>query len=211
MASAARTACAHTQDGNFSTERRLYRRAVELSVGKCQKTIITTKACSTASIGFLFKGLSTTRSSCWTLRGPSSTGTRVRHQGISSRRNHRPELRAFFIRIQDRAAGRPARALNVISTGRYDEEEVGGSVGHYWASVVIDAIRADFGRSYGFAKVTRDITERKQNEAQRKLNASREQLAKSQKMNSLGQLTGGIAHDFNNLLTDPVSGNIADD
>jgi nitrogen-specific signal transduction histidine kinase len=50
----------------------------------------------------------------------------------------------------------------------------------------------------GFAKVTRDITER--HEAELKLQAAQEQLAASQKMEAVGQLSGGIAHDFNNLL-----------
>jgi hypothetical protein len=51
----------------------------------------------------------------------------------------------------------------------------------------------------GFAKVTRDITEKKR--AQEELEAAHEALAQSQKLQALGELTGGIAHDFNNLMT----------
>ena len=68
----------------------------------------------------------------------------------------------------------------------------------FWAHVVIDAIRDDDGELIGFAKITRDITERQ--EAQEKLEKAREALLQSQKMEAIGQLTGGIAHDFNNLL-----------
>jgi nitrogen-specific signal transduction histidine kinase/CheY-like chemotaxis protein len=64
---------------------------------------------------------------------------------------------------------------------------------------VIDAIRDAGGNVIGFAKVTRDITEKKQ--AQRALEQAQRALHQTQKLESIGQLTGGIAHDFNNLLT----------
>ena len=67
----------------------------------------------------------------------------------------------------------------------------------FWAGVLIDAIY-DNGQLIGFAKITRDLSERR--EAQMQLEQSREQLFQAQKMEAIGQLTGGIAHDFNNLL-----------
>jgi PAS domain S-box-containing protein len=68
----------------------------------------------------------------------------------------------------------------------------------FWASVVIDPIRDDAGELIGFAKVTRDLTERR--EAERALERSQQVLFQVQKMDAVGQLTGGLAHDFNNLL-----------
>jgi signal transduction histidine kinase/ActR/RegA family two-component response regulator len=68
----------------------------------------------------------------------------------------------------------------------------------FWANVVIDPIYDEAGQLSGFAKITRDITERR--EAQLMLERTQEQLAQAQKMEALGQLTGGIAHDFNNML-----------
>jgi len=101
----------------------------------------------------------------------------------------------------DRANGRPARALHLARTnGRYEEEgwRVRKDGSFFWASVVIDPIHDDRGDFLGFAKITRDISERR--EAEQKLERIQAQLAESQKLDALGQLTGGVAHDFNNLL-----------
>lgn len=108
---------------------------------------------------------------------------------------------SLFYTPADQAAGKPARALKIaLETGRYDEEgwRVRKDGSFFWASVVIDPIRSDAGELIGFAKITRDITERK--EAHDKLLQVQRQLAESQKLDALGQLTGGVAHDFNNLL-----------
>ncbi|MBU3079194.1 hybrid sensor histidine kinase/response regulator [Sphingomonas quercus] len=107
-----------------------------------------------------------------------------------------------FYTEEDRAAGEPARALETaLREGRYEREaeRVRKDGSRFWANVVIDPIRDEEGQVIGFAKITRDITERRR--AQEELEEARAALFQSQKMQALGELTGGIAHDFNNLIT----------
>ena len=106
-----------------------------------------------------------------------------------------------FYTDEDIAAGKPEMALAIARRdGHYEAEgwrrRKDGS--RFWASAVVDAIY-DEGKLIGFAKITRDLTERQ--DAQQRLEHSRELLFQSQKMEAVGQLTGGLAHDFNNLLT----------
>ena len=106
-----------------------------------------------------------------------------------------------FYTEEDQKTGLPARALETAARERKFESEgwrVRKDGTRFWAYVIIDPIRGPSGKIVGFAKVTRDLTERR--EAQQKLEKTREALFQSQKMDAIGQLTGGIAHDFNNLL-----------
>jgi PAS domain S-box-containing protein len=60
--------------------------------------------------------------------------------------------------------GRPQRGLEIAAAeGRYEEEDwrLRKDGSRFWASVLTTALRDDRGRLRGFARVTRDITERK--------------------------------------------------
>jgi PAS domain S-box-containing protein len=106
-----------------------------------------------------------------------------------------------FYSDEDREAGIPRIALETAKReGRFEAEgwRMRKDGSRFWASVIIDPIRNEDGQLLGFAKVTRDLTEKR---------AIEDQLRQSQKMEAVGQLTGGLAHDFNNLLTG-ISGSL---
>jgi PAS domain S-box-containing protein len=99
-----------------------------------------------------------------------------------------------FYRPEDIKAGKPSRSLRMAATeGRYEEEylRVRKDGTEFWASVLITALYNSDGKLYGFAKVVRDITERKETE---QLLRERDRLA------VLGTTAAVFAHEIGNPL-----------
>jgi PAS domain S-box-containing protein len=83
----------------------------------------------------------------------------------------------LFYTREDRENGRPARLLaQAEKEGRIEDEgwRVRKDGTRFWADVVITALRNDAGALIGFAKVTRDLTQRQQaDDERRRLEADR--------------------------------------
>ncbi|WP_449432252.1 two-component system sensor histidine kinase NtrB [Pseudomonas putida] len=113
---------------------------------------------------------------------------------------------SLFFTPQDCLDGRPERLLRqALEQGVAQDEgwRVRKDGTQFWALAALDVIRDEQGQIVGLAKVTRDITDRRESAMQ--MDAMRAQLFQAQKLEALGQLTGGLAHDFNNLLTIIIS------
>ncbi|GAA3266717.1 hypothetical protein GCM10020258_36080 [Sphingomonas yabuuchiae] len=83
-----------------------------------------------------------------------------------------------FYTDDDRAAGLPARALQIAAAEGVFEAEgwrLRKDGTRFWTSVVIDPVRDDQGTLIGFAKVTRDITDKQ--EAQQALRESEQRFS----------------------------------
>jgi PAS domain S-box-containing protein len=76
-----------------------------------------------------------------------------------------------FYPPEDAATGRWERELEIAATeGRFEEEglRVRKDGTQFWANIILTALRDEAGKLVGFAKVTRDLTERRRAELERR-------------------------------------------
>ena len=132
-----------------------------------------------------------------------------------------------FVRVtgwrRDEVLGRSPRLLHGPQTDRVTAARVEASLARgepvraemvnytregqpYWVDIALAPLLDAAGRPTHVVSVHRDISERRQAEADRR--ALERQLREAQKMESIGTLAGGIAHDFNNILA-AILGNVA--
>jgi PAS domain S-box-containing protein len=103
-----------------------------------------------------------------------------------------------FYPAEDVASGKPAWELKVAaSEGRVEDEgwRVRKDGTLFWANVIITAMRNDAGELIGFAKLTRDLTERRA--AQERALADARRLAEEQASNkSKGDFLAAMSHEL---------------
>ena len=112
---------------------------------------------------------------------------------------------SIFYPPEDVAAGKTERELEIASReGRFEEEgwRVRKDGSRIWASVTITALRNPEGELIGFAKVTRDLTERRQaEESRRALAAEKAALAEKAKIQQFQErFLAILGHDLRNPL-----------
>jgi PAS domain S-box-containing protein len=99
-----------------------------------------------------------------------------------------------FYTPEDVQSNNPERALQIAAAeGKYEEENLrvrkNGSI--FWAAVLISPLRDSTGELRGFAKVVRDITERKEAE---------QRLREKDRLATLGTTAAVFAHEVGNTL-----------
>jgi PAS domain S-box-containing protein len=105
-----------------------------------------------------------------------------------------------FYSDDDRSRGVPERGLAAaLSAGRYEAEgwRVRKDGTRFWANVVITPVYNEQGNLMGFAKVTRDLTERRQ--AEEHIRESERRLAEAQHMARLGSWHWDVAANIVSL------------
>jgi PAS domain S-box-containing protein len=103
-----------------------------------------------------------------------------------------------FYTPEDVEAGKPEHLLRLAEVeGRVQDEgwRVRRDGAKLWAHVLITAVRGPNGRLRGFSKVTRDMTEQRRTEEERR--RMQMQMLQGQKLQAIGQLSAGIAHEIN--------------
>ena len=87
---------------------------------------------------------------------------------------------SMFYTEEDRAAGKPAQTLGLaLREGRFEDSgwRLRKDGCRFWAHVIVDLIRDESGQPFGFAKITRDVTERRAADLRlRELTSSHQEL-----------------------------------
>jgi PAS domain S-box-containing protein len=105
---------------------------------------------------------------------------------------------SVFYPAEDVAAGKPDEELRqAIAVGRVEDEgwRIRKDGTRFWASVVITALHDDQGRLVGFAKVTRDLTERRASELRAQDDARRVAAAELANL-AKGEFLAAMSHEL---------------
>ena len=105
---------------------------------------------------------------------------------------------SIFYPVEDLESGKPARELEIATrTGVYEEEgwRLRKDGTRFWASVVITALFKPDGSLAGFAKVTRDLTERRAAQ-ERAIEAARKAAASEEANRTKSQFLAAMSHEL---------------
>jgi PAS domain S-box-containing protein len=105
---------------------------------------------------------------------------------------------SVFYPAEDRAAGKPAWELEIAAReGKYEEEgwRIRKDGSRFWAGVLIAAVRDATGALVGYAKVTRDLTERRESEA-RRLEDERRLAAAEASSRAKSEFLASMSHEL---------------